>query len=459
MTNNKKIYFLGIGGIGMSAIAQYFLAEGFDVYGYDLTPSPITAKLTHKGANIHFNDDPNEIPADTDYVIYTPAVPKSNREFQFFEAHQVPMFKRSQVLGQITDQLPTFAVAGTHGKTTTTSLVSHLLAPDISIAAFIGGVAKNFNDNLVLGKHPLVAVTEADEYDRSFLTLHPTVAIITSMDADHLDIYGTRENLVEAFGRYANQSKKLIIEERVAAEVEHPDKRTYGFGRGADYYAHNIRTAPNCTTFDLRTPAGLLTDLPLRANGLYNVLNATAAIAALLECVTMIRDIPELHGIMDTDFLRFKLRTFEGVKRRFEYVIDSEGFTYIDDYAHHPEEMDSFIRAVRKTYPDKRICGIFQPHLYSRTQDFAPQFAEVLAQLDQVILLPIYPAREKPIPGITSEYLLSLIDNPDKIVLQKDELIPYVSKHRPDILLTIGAGDIDRLVPQIQEHFLKQIER
>lgn len=443
----------------MSSIAQYLLAEGFGVYGYDLTPSPITDKLTSKGAVIHFDDNPEKIPSGIDYVVYTPAVPKSNLEFQFFIEHKVPMFKRSQMLGQITDKLPTIAVAGTHGKTTTTSLVSHLLTPEISIAAFIGGVAKNFNDNLVLGKHPVIAVTEADEFDRSFLTLHPAVAIITSMDADHLDIYGTREHLVEAFAQYANQSKKLVIEERVAAEITHPDKRTYGLGESADYYAHNIRTAPNRTTFDLRTPTGLLTDLPLHANGMYNVLNATAAIAALLEGTTLITNIRELHNIVDIAALRQKLQTFAGVKRRFEYVIDSEDLIYIDDYAHHPEEMDSFICAVRKTYPDKRICGIFQPHLYSRTQDFAPQFAEVLSKLDQVILLPIYPAREKPIPGVTSEHLLSLIDNPDKMVLQKEELLPFVSTHRPDILLTIGAGDIDRLVPQIHNHFSKKIER
>lgn len=456
MTNNKRLYFLGIGGIGMSALAQYFLAEGYEIYGYDLTPSPITEKLTKKGASIHFEDDPNEIPPNIRYVVYTPAVPKSNLEFQYFIEHQVPMYKRSQVLGQITDTLPTFAIAGTHGKTTTTSMVSHLLDPDISIAAFIGGVAKNFNDNLVLGRHPKIAVTEADEYDRSFLTLHPAVAIITSMDADHLDIYGSREHLVQAFGQFANQSDRLIIEQRVAAEIEHPHKRTYGLNEDADYYAHNIRTAPNRTTFDLRTRAGLLTDLPLHANGIYNVLNATAAIAALFESTFVIRDVVELRGLMDTQYLRHKLETFAGVKRRFEYIIDTDDFIYIDDYAHHPEEMESFISAVRKTYPDKKTCGVFQPHLYSRTQDFAPQFAKVLSQLDQVILLPIYPAREKPIPGVTSEYLLSLIDAPDKRVLQKDELVPFVATHRPDILLTIGAGDIDRLVPKIREQFISE---
>lgn len=432
----------------MSALAQYFLAEGDEVYGYDLTPSPITDMLMQKGAVIHFDDNADKIPSGVDFAVFTPAVPRTNAVFQYFIEHNTPLHKRSQVLGHITEQLPSVAVAGTHGKTTTTSMVAHLLAPEVSIAGFIGGIAKNFHDNLVLGTNPVAAVAEADEYDRSFLTLHPAVAIITSMDADHLDIYGTRENLVAAFQQFATQSQTVLVEESVANEIQHVHKLIYGTGAHADYRAENIQLAPNRATFDLRTPDGILPQLQLRANGLYNVLNATAAVAAVLELFKgRHAGIKPARSILIGD----KLQTFAGVKRRFDYIVDREDFIYIDDYAHHPEEMHSFISAVRKIYPGKHICGIFQPHLYSRTRDFAKQFAEVLSQLDEVILLPIYPAREQPIPGITSEYLLSLIDNPNKRVLSKEELLPYLQTHKPEVLLTIGAGDIDRFVEKIQQ--------
>lgn len=445
---NKRLYFLGIGGIGMSALAQYFLAEGDEVYGYDLTPSPITDMLMQKGAVIHFDDNADKIPSGVDFAVFTPAVPRTNAVFQYFIEHNTPLHKRSQVLGHITEQLPSVAVAGTHGKTTTTSMVAHLLAPEVSIAGFIGGIAKNFHDNLVLGTNPVAAVAEADEYDRSFLTLHPAVAIITSMDADHLDIYGTRENLVAAFQQFATQSQTVLVEESVANEIQHSQKLIYGTGPHADYRAENIQLAPNRATFDLRTPDGILPQLQLRANGLYNVLNATAAVAAVLELFKgRHAGIKPARSILIGD----KLQTFAGVKRRFDYIVDRDDFIYIDDYAHHPEEMHSFISAVRKIYPGKHICGIFQPHLYSRTRDFAKQFAEVLSQLDEVILLPIYPAREQPIPGITSEYLLTLIDNPNKRVLSKEELLPYLQTHKPEVLLTIGAGDIDRFVEKIQQ--------
>ncbi len=428
----------------MSALAQYFLAEGDSIYGYDLTPSPITDMLTTKGAVIHFDDNCAHIPENVDFVVYTPAVPRTNAEFQHFIQKGTPMYKRSQVLGHITERMPSIAVAGTHGKTTTTSMVCHLLAPEVSIAGFIGGIAKNFDDNLVLGEHPVMAVAEADEYDRSFLTLHPSVAVITSMDADHLDIYGTREQLIDAFRQFASQARTVVVEESIEHLIMHPHKIVYGMGDRADYRAGNLRTAPNNITFDLHTPAGEISSLTLHANGRYNVLNATAAIAAVTE-----ETQAGIH--LSREHILEKIRTFAGVKRRFDYILDREDLVYIDDYAHHPEEMRSFITAVRNPYPGKRICGVFQPHLYSRTRDFAPQFAEVLALLDDIILLPIYPAREKPIPGITSEWLLSLIRHPSKRVLPKEELLPYLQAHRPDVLLTIGAGDIDRLVKPLGE--------
>lgn len=437
---NKNIYFLGIGGIGMSALAQYFLQRGYDVYGYDLTPSPVTEMLQRKGAKIHFEGDIAQIPAELDRVVVTPAIPKDFVEYQYFVEKNIPMYKRSQVLGHITDELRTLAVAGTHGKTTTTSMIAHLLYPEQPLAAFIGGIAKNLNDNYVCSPSPDTAVVEADEFDRSFLTLHPEVAVITSMDADHLDIYRDVEELRDAFRQFASQTRKaVIVEEAVAQYITHPGKRVYGTETTSDYYAYEIDYQQDYTYFSLHTPYMEITELALPAHGRYNVLNATAAMAAVLEA------FPE----MPVDRIKQKIKTFAGVKRRFDYIVRRPDFVFIDDYAHHPNEMRSFITAVRKIYPDREICGIFQPHLYTRTRDFADEFASALDLLDRTILLPIYPAREKPIEGITSEYLLGKMHNNNALVLSKEELIPYLQSHRPQILLTIGAGDIDRLVPLI----------
>ena len=438
--SNKTLYFLGIGGIGMSALAQYYLHQGANVHGYDLTPSPITERLAQLGAVIHYNEDCSKIPAHVDMVVVTPAVPKEHAEYRYFVEHGIPMHKRSEVLGHITHDLPTIAVAGTHGKTTTTSLVSHLLSPEVPIAGFIGGIAKNFGSNFVYDSHPQMAVAEADEYDRSFLTLHPAAAVITSMDADHLDIYGTRENLIAAFGQFGSQSRHLIVEKTIAHLLSHPDKVTYGFQPDADYYAYNVDVKPNLLTFDLRMPDGEWKGLKLRANGLYNVLNATAAIAA----------VRHTNHVSEA-IIRDKLVVFSGVKRRFEYVVERPDFIYIDDYAHHPQEINSVLTAVRRLYPDRKLTCIFQPHLYSRTRDFGSEFAKVLSQADKVILLPIYPARELPMEGITSEWLLGMVTQPDKLLLQKPELVPYLREHPQELLLTVGAGDIDRLVPEIGE--------
>jgi len=434
---NRNIYFLGIGGIGMSALAQYFLQNGDRVFGYDLTPSPVTDMLRQKGAEIHFEGDVAKIPDLVDFVVYTPAVPRDFVEYQYFEKVGVPIYKRSQVLGHITDELRTIAVAGTHGKTTTTSMIAHLLYPEQPLAAFIGGISKNLGDNYVCSPHPDTAAVEADEFDRSFLTLHPEVAVITSMDADHLDIYRDVEDLRGAFRQFAAQTQRAVmVEEAVAQYIDHPGKRVYGVGERCDYRAFDLNYRQEVSTFSLRTPYGIVEDLELQAHGLYNILNATAAIGAVLEAFP---EIPETQ-------IRQKISTFSGVKRRFDYIVRRPDFVYIDDYAHHPNEMRSFITAVREIYPGKEICGVFQPHLYTRTRDFADEFAAALDLLDRVILLPIYPAREKPIEGITSEFLLGKIKNPNKLVLQKGELFPHLQAHRPDVLLTIGAGDIDRLV-------------
>lgn len=437
---NRHIYFLGIGGIGMSALAQYFLQNGDRVSGYDLTPSAVTEMLQIKGAKIHFEGDVTQIPAEVDFVVYTPAIPKDFVEYQYFVERNIPIYKRSQVLGHITDELRTIAVAGTHGKTTTTSMVAHLLYPEQPLAAFIGGIAKNLNDNYVCSPNPVTAVVEADEFDRSFLTLHPEVAVITSMDADHMDIYRDVEDLRDAFRQFASQtSRTVLVHEAVAQYMTQPNKKSYGTNQYCDYYAYQIDYQPEVTRFCLHTPQGEITDLALPAHGQYNIWNATAAIAAVLEA------FPE----MSEDRIRQKIGTFAGVKRRFDYIVRRPDFVYIDDYAHHPAEMRSFITAVREIYPSKEICGVFQPHLYTRTRDFADEFAEVLGLLDRVILLPIYPAREKPIEGITSEFLLRKVQDSNGMVLQKPELVPYLKAHRPDVLLTIGAGDIDRLVPEL----------
>ena len=437
---NKTIYFLGIGGIGMSALAQYFLQCGDMVCGYDLTPSAVTDMLIRKGADIHFEGDTSKIPEKVDFVVVTPAVPKDFVEYQYLVEKGVPMYKRSQVLGHITDELRTLAVAGTHGKTTTTSMIAHLLYPEQSLAAFIGGISKNLNDNYICSPNPDTAVVEADEFDRSFLTLHPEVSVITSMDADHLDIYRDVEDLRDAFRQFAAQTKyAVVVEDAVAQYIAHQGKKVYGTSTQCDYYAYDIEYQQEISRFSLHTPNREIKDLSLPAHGLYNVLNATAAIAAVMEAFPS----------MPIEQIRQKISTFTGVKRRFDYIVRRDDFVFIDDYAHHPNEMRSFITAVREIYSNKTICGIFQPHLYTRTRDFAGEFAAALDLLDQVILLPIYPAREKPIEGVSSEMLLQKMKNPNKRVLQKTELLPYLLVHKPDVLLTIGAGDIDRLVPQL----------
>lgn len=443
----KTIYFLGIGGIGMSALARYFLQAGNTIYGYDLTPSDITAALTKMGAKIHYEEDVNFIPEQVDFVVYTPAVPKTHQEYVYFEKNNIPIYKRSAVLGMISSHLPTIGIAGTHGKTTTTSMVTTVLHEQHPLLAFIGGIAKNFNANVVIDDHAEMMVVEADEFDRSFLTLHPEVGVITSMDADHLDIYGEKEKLVESFQLYASQVRgAVVVHEKIADQIQHPHKLVYGLSSDCDYCATDIQLYPNSADFNLHH-SGEVYPVHLSVSGTYNVLNAVAAFAS-------VREFCQLRGLpLMPEQWASELSAFNGVKRRFDYRIERSDFVYIDDYAHHPEELRAFITAVRKIYAGKHICGIFQPHLYTRTRDFAPQFAEVLSMLDTVILLDIYPARELPIPGITSQYLLDMIQNDHKYLLATEEVIPFIERHKPDVLLTMGAGNIDRLVPRIEGAF------
>jgi len=460
----KIIYFLGIGGIGMSALARFFLLQEKEVHGYDLTPTEITSQLMGEGAHIHFEEDIHKIPKQVDAVVFTPAVPKEHKEYCYFREHHIPLLKRSEVLGIICSGYPTIAIAGTHGKTTTTAMVTQMMCnsewqPEINhpkILSFIGGIAKNFNSNFVYMPGFDTVVAEADEFDRSFLTLHPQVAVITSMDADHLDIYGNVENMRESFQLFANQIQPdgtLIIYDEIANQIAHPRKITYGFSEQAQYKISNIQYFPTKTIFELtyRVPLSLKTSLKweshsgipfvLHIQGKHNVLNAVAAFAASLEFL-----IWKNSQFSNFQSLITSLSKFTGVSRRFDVRIQRPDFVYIDDYAHHPAEIRAFLDAVKKSYPDKKITGIFQPHLYSRTRDFAREFADALEVLDEIILLDIYPAREEPLEGITSEYLLSLIHHKNKTLLSKENILSHLQQKRPNVLLTMGAGDIDKLI-------------
>ena len=448
LDKTNTLYFLGIGGIGMSALARFFLLLGKQVYGYDLTPTEITSQLILEGAHIQFDEDVSKIPAQVDVVIYTPAVPKEHPAYQYFIKNKTPMLKRSEILGIICNNYPTIAVAGTHGKTTTTAMITQMLREN-KILSFIGGISKNLSSNFLCEPDFNVVIAEADEFDRSFLTLHPQVAVITSIDADHLDVYGAHEHLKASFQLFANQIQPngtLIIYDEIAAQIEHSNKVTYGFSDEAEYRISNIRYGATKTDFELiyRYLPSFSLQLMLNIPGKHNVLNAVAALAACMEFLSWKEEIIDIYS------LKTLLAEFSGVKRRFDIRIQRDDFVYIDDYAHHPEEIKAFLEAVKKSYPAKKITGIFQPHLYSRTKDFAQDFADALEVLDEIILLDIYPAREQPIEGITSNYLLSLIKNGNKKLLEKEELVSYLQKNKPEVLLTMGAGDIDRVVGMLE---------
>lgn len=462
-------YFLGIGGIGMSALARFFKQRGDTVSGYDRTPSPLTQRLQEEGIPIHFQDDPDQLPQQIDLAIYTPAIPDDTAELVAIRQKGIPLKKRSQVLGELTTGKKCIAVAGSHGKTTTSSLIAHLLNKSgIGCSAFLGGICKNFDINMIVDNDSPYVVVEADEYDRSFLQLHPFYSVITATDPDHLDIYGTHQNLLNAFQQFADQTQPdghLFLKQGLLGtdthhhEHEHEDENeeechdihrhfankqlpisTYtSQGIEADFYPWNVRNYNGNIFFDLRTPQGVIYDIELSNAPLYNVENAVAAAAVALQC-----------GLTEYQ-LRDGLKTFQGVRRRFDYQLKTKDIIFIDDYAHHPKEISAVIDSIRFLYPEKRIVGIFQPHLYSRTADFADQFAEALSTLDEIILLPIYPAREKPILGVSSHLILHKIDSMSKYLCTPQQLFELLPALYPDIVLTLGAGDIDRLVPQITQ--------
>ena len=437
-----NVYFIGVGGIGMSAIARYFVANGKQVAGYDKTPTEITKSLEDLGVEIHFEDDIKYIahsflnPENT-LVVYTPAVPKNHSELNYFKDNNFNVLKRSAVLGEITKQTVCLAVAGTHGKTTTTSILGHLLnVCNVPVTAFLGGIGENYNSNLILNGTD-VTVVEADEFDRSFLTLSPDLACITSMDADHLDIYGNAEELVKSFKDFSECIKpegKLFVRNGLPLKGI-----TYGIEDNSDYSAQNISIENGSYIFDVKTPKGIQKGFKFSLPGRHNLSNAIIALAMALE-----------YGCSYND-LAIGLETYKGVKRRFTYQIKTDDFVFIDDYAHHPEEIKAVYQAVREMYRGKKVLAIFQPHLFSRTKDFVDGFAESLSKFDELLLLDIYPARELPMEGITSEWLLNKINNPHKKLIQKSEIINEIQKSDAQIVLTIGAGDIGAEVKKIKE--------
>ncbi|WP_288893053.1 UDP-N-acetylmuramate--L-alanine ligase [uncultured Alistipes sp.] len=451
----SKVYFLGIGGIGMSALARYFLHEGKRVAGYDRTPSRLTAELEAEGAEVHYDDDVQAIPAafldprDT-MVVYTPAVPKDHSEYRYFCENGFTVEKRSQMLGHLAEGKYVMAVAGTHGKTTTSTLVAWLnRALTGGGSAFLGGISKNFGGNLVLGDGPRLAV-EADEFDRSFLRLFPDVAVVTSADADHLDIYGTHEAVKEAFSQFVRQIRPggfLVIKQGVDIVLDNPAIRVYryAYDTPCDFYARNVRLQEGGHyLFDLVTPGGAVEDCTLGIPGWVNIENAVAAVAAVW-CAAQAEG-----AAFDAERLRAALASFSGVKRRFEFYVNTPRQVYMDDYAHHPRELAATLTSVRKMFPGRRITALFQPHLYTRTRDFYAGFAEALSHADEAVVLPIYPAREEPIPGVTSEIIAERVTVPCRIV-GREQLADEVAAMDTDVVVSFGAGNIDACCEAIAE--------
>jgi UDP-N-acetylmuramate--alanine ligase len=443
----KQVYFIGIGGIGMSALARYFNQNGLVVGGYDKTPSPLTKQLEEEGCMIHFDDMGDQLPEQfTDkmntLVVYTPAI-KELGELLFFKTGGFTLLKRAEVLGMLTRQSKGLCVAGTHGKTTTSSMLAFMLdQSNMKCNAFLGGIATNFQSNLVLNKDSLYTVIEADEFDRSFLHLSPFASIITSVDPDHLDIYGTAEQFKEGFRQFAMKldPKGVCLQKEGLNLPSLGTTFTYAVeSESADYSVVNLHWVDGFLSGDIRLKNTWWRSVQFGLPGIHNAENALA-------CVGLLHELG-----MDENQIRSGLKNFLGVKRRFEYIIRTEKLVYVDDYAHHPQEIAALVNSIKLLYPGKKITGIFQPHLFSRTKDFADDFAEELSELDELILLPIYPAREEPMQGITSEWLLSKCKNEKKSIKKPSEVLPYLSQYTEGVLLTIGAGDIDRLVPSLKE--------
>ena len=441
----KNIYFIGIGGIGMSALARWFKFNGHKVSGYDRTPSPLTEALVAEGIGVHYEDRPELVPADVDdtLVIYTPAIPEELGEMQFVLKNGYKVIKRSVALGEVTRGKRCFAVSGTHGKTTTSTLTAHIFTSSgEGCSAFLGGISRNYGSNLLMNGNDNV-VAEADEFDRSFLALYPEIAVVTAMDADHLDIYGDKAHVVEAFKAFASQVSGTVIK-KYGLDITPADTSakilSYHYDNpAADFHGENARPdALGRFIFDLHYPGGVIRDVLVGTPGWINAENAIAASAIALT-----------YGI-SPEAVKTAVGSFEGVKRRLELHFHTPSLSYIDDYAHHPAELASAISSMRDIFPSRKITAVFQPHLYTRTRDFADEFAASLSMVDKLILLPIYPAREEPIPGVSSEIILDKVSC-EKVLVEKSQLLEYLEGEPLDVLVTFGAGDIDRFVEPITQ--------
>ncbi len=451
-TKYKNAYFIGIGGIGMSAIARYFKFKGLNVAGYDKTESELTDTLQKEGIDVHYVDNVDFIPKDIEntLVVYTPAIPHDLKELNYVMDNGYNVFKRSKVLGEITAGERCLAVSGTHGKTTTSTLTAHILDESgEGCSAFLGGISKNYDTNLLMSHTPTVVV-EADEFDRSFLQLHPEIAVITAMDADHLDIYGDLEHVHEAFKAFASQVSGTVIA-KLGLDITSKDTnakilRYHYNDPKADFYARNPQPDKlGYFSFDIVWPGGVIEGVKCGTPGWVNVENSVAAAAI---CLT--------YGLKP-EAIKHAIGTFQGVKRRLDIHVNTEKISYIDDYAHHPKELSTAISSMRDIFPGRKLTAIFQPHLYTRTRDFADDFAAALSKVDKLILLDIYPAREEPIPGVTSEIIFDKVTAPEKVMLHKEELMGYLEKEPVDVLITFGAGNIADFIAPITELLEKRI--
>ncbi|MBQ3996764.1 MAG: UDP-N-acetylmuramate--L-alanine ligase [Bacteroidales bacterium] len=448
----RNIYFIGIGGIGMSAIARYWKFKGLNVSGYDKTPSDLTAQLQAEGIDVHYEDNTDYVPKDVEntLVVYTPAIPADMSELKYVQKHGYSVLKRSRVLGEIAKGQACLAVAGTHGKTTTSTLTAHIFKDSgEGCSAFLGGISKNYGTNLLTSHNPVV-VAEADEFDRSFLQLFPKIAVITAMDADHLDIYGDLDTYQQAFRDFAAQvSDTLIIKKGLpVSEADTKAKiLTYSYNDPeADFHAENAHPDNlGYFIYDLKYPGGVIHDVKVGVPGWVNAENSIAAAAICLS-----------YGLAP-EKVKHGIGNFQGVMRRLDIHLNTEKLSYIDDYAHHPKELSSAISSMRDIFPGRKLTAIFQPHLYTRTRDFAADFAEALSKVDKLILLDIYPAREEPIPGVTSEIIFDKVTAPEKVLIRKEELMDYLEKEPLDVLVTFGAGNVDRFIEPITEMLKKRL--
>ena len=449
----SNIYFIGIGGIGMSAIARYYHQKGLKVTGYDKTPSELTLALESEGIEVHYEDNTDYIPKDVEntLVVYTPAIPKDMGELTYVQEKGYRVIKRSRTLGEIAQGQRCLAVAGTHGKTTTSTLLAHIFQDSgEGCSAFLGGISKNHNTNLLVSENNTI-VAEADEFDRSFLQLFPEIAVITSMDADHLDIYSDISNMHDAFKAFASQVSGTVITKLglpICSDDTKADILRYSYNDSkADFYAGDI-LVDECGyfTFDLHWPGGVISGCKVGIPGWINVENAVAASAIALT-----------YGL-EPEKVKAALASFQGVKRRFDIHLNTPECSYIDDYAHHPKEIAAAVSSMREIFPGRRLTAIFQPHLYTRTRDFAAEFAEALSQVDKLILLDIYPAREEPIPGVTSEIIFENVTAPEKVIMKKEELMDYLQNEPVDTLITFGAGNIDRYIKPITEMLCQRLQ-